>query len=250
MQTEADSHPDMTDTNTGVPKHVAIIMDGNGRWAQQRGLPRSAGHIEGARVVEPVIEEAFNAGVECVTLFSFSSENWSRPKDEIDALMSLCVDYMRKAVTELAERGIRLRVIGRRAELPPSVTEAIEEAEHATHECNRATLCLAINYGSRTEMTDAVRAIASKAASGEIDPDDVTPEMIAQHLYTWDLPDPDLLIRTAGEMRISNYLLWQISYAELVVVPTLWPDFGKQGLADALQEYAGRKRRFGGLDKA
>lgn len=223
-------------------------MDGNGRWAQQRGLPRSAGHIEGATVVEPVIEAAFNAGVECVTMYSFSSENWSRPKDEIDALMSLCIDYMRKAVKELAERGIRLRVIGRRAELLESVVEAIDEAETATRDCDRATLCLAINYGSRSELTDAVRAIAGRVKCGELSPNDIDEKMISAHLYTADLPDPDLLIRTAGEMRISNYLLWQISYAELVVVPTLWPDFGSGGLLGALDEYRRRTRRFGGLD--
>jgi undecaprenyl diphosphate synthase len=231
-----------------VPRHIAIIMDGNGRWAAQRGFPRIFGHRNGAIAVRATITAARDLGVQALTLYSFSTENWKRPADEVDALMHLCVAYCDGERAELARENIRVRVIGRRDELPPEVRRALSDLEAATAPCTGPTLCLAINYGSREEITRAVRSLAKDAASGLIDPDSIDQAAIAARLDTAGLPDPDLLIRTAGELRVSNYLLWQISYAELYVTPTLWPDFGRQALFDAVRAYSTRRRRFGGLD--
>jgi undecaprenyl diphosphate synthase len=234
-----------------IPRHIAIIMDGNGRWAQERGFPRIFGHRNGARAVRETIEECGRLGVEVLTLYSFSLENWKRPKDEIDALMLLCLTYLEGEKQAMLRENMRFKVIGRREGLPPEVVAAIADVEQATSVCTGPTLCLAINYGSRAEITDAVRAIADKVARAELNPADIDESTIAAHLYTadlGDLADPDLLIRTAGEMRISNYLLWQISYSELWVTDAFWPDFGPAHLREAVRSFASRRRRFGGLD--
>jgi undecaprenyl diphosphate synthase len=237
-----DVHP------SRIPRHIAIIMDGNGRWAKERGFPREFGHRNGARVVREIIEEAGFCGVEALTLYSFSMENWKRPAAEVEALMGLCVAYLDGEREHMMREGIRFRVIGRREGLPQPVIDSIERTTRATAHCKAMTLCLAINYSSRTEITDAAREIAGLVATGRINTQDIDESLFASHLYTDGLPDPDLLIRTAGEMRISNYLLWQISYAELLVTPTFWPDFSGAHLRDAIREYARRSRRFGGLD--
>lgn len=230
-----------------IPRHVAIIMDGNGRWAQGRGLPRMFGHQAGAKSVRRAVQAAGDIGVEVLTLYSFSLENWKRPKEEVDALMQLCLAYLASEEAELVEKSIRFRVIGRREGLPAPVVEAIERVTRATSGGTKATLCLAINYGSRAEIADAARAIARDVAAGKLAPDSVDEAEVAKRLYTHDLPDPDLLIRTAGEMRVSNYLLWQISYAELFVTERLWPDFDRTDFFDAIRAYASRDRRFGGV---
>jgi len=231
-----------------IPRHVAIIMDGNGRWARQRGFPRVFGHRNGARAVREMITAAVRLGIEQVTLYSFSIENWKRPADEVDALMKLCAEYVQGNHDLLLARGVRFRSIGRRAGLPEELQRSIAELEAATAECRQMTLCVALNYGSRAEIADAVRMIAEKAARGQIDPAGIDESVVEAHLYTAGMPEPDLLIRTAGEMRISNYLLWQISYAELYVTDTLWPDFDEACLHEAVRAFTRRKRRFGGLD--
>jgi undecaprenyl diphosphate synthase len=230
-----------------LPRHIAIIMDGNGRWAEERGHPRIFGHRNGAAAVRRVVEECGRLGVEMLTLYSFSLENWKRPQDEIDALMALCLAYLGAERDGLVQEGIRFKVIGRREGLPPEVVRAIEEVTEATRHGRAATLCLAINYGARAEIADAARRLAEDAVAGKIDPASITEDSLGSRLYTAGLPDPDLLIRTAGEMRVSNFLLWQISYAELYVTETLWPDFGAPELHGAIRDYAGRTRRFGGL---
>ena len=231
-----------------VPRHVAIIMDGNGRWAQGRGLPRIWGHREGAVRVREIVERAGDLGVTHLTLYAFSSENWKRPADEVSQLMLLCVAYLDGEAARLAEEGIRLRVIGRREGLPGEVRSAIEKVEAVTASGTRAHLTLALNYGGRDEIVDACRALASKAAAGELKPQDIDQDAISRHLYTADLPDPDLLIRTAGERRLSNYLLWQVSYAELFISEAPWPEFGPERFDEAVLDYAGRTRRFGKTD--
>lgn len=222
-------------------------MDGNGRWAQSRGLNRVMGHQAGAKSVRAVVEAAGLVGVEVVTLYSFSLENWKRPKDEVQALMELCLAYLGSEEHELVRENVRFLVIGRRDGLPAQVVDAIERVQRSTRNGTSGTLCLAINYGSRAEITDAARSLARDAAAGRIDPDAIDEGLFASRLNTAGLPDPDLLIRTAGEMRISNYLLWQISYAEIHVTGKFWPDFGAAELHDAIREYARRTRRFGGL---
>ncbi len=231
-----------------VPKHVAIIMDGNGRWAEAQGLPRIWGHREGAVRVREVVERAGELGVTHLTLYAFSSENWKRPQDEVSQLMLLCVAYLDGEAERLAEEGIRLRVIGRREGLPSEVCEAIEKVEKITERGTRANLTLALNYGGRDEIVDAARSLATRAAAGEIAPADIDQTMFASELYTAGMPDPDLLIRTAGERRLSNYLLWQVSYAELFISDASWPEFGAERFDEALRDYAGRVRRFGKTD--
>jgi len=240
----SDVHP------TRIPRHVAIIMDGNGRWARERGFDRVFGHRNGARSVRDVVTECGKLGIEVLTLYSFSSENWKRPREETRALMELAVAYCRGEQEALVRQGVRFRVIGRREGLPRSVLDAIDELERATSGVRGPTLCVALNYGSRAEITDAVREIARKVSRGEVEPEDVDESMVSSHLSTAGLPDPDLLIRTAGEFRVSNFLLWQISYAELYVSDLYWPDFGAEALREAVRAYAGRRRRFGGLDLA
>jgi undecaprenyl diphosphate synthase len=236
-----DVHP------SRIPRHIAIIMDGNGRWAQQRGFPRIFGHRNGAIAAREIITQAAQLGVECLTLYSFSIENWKRPKAEVDALMDLCTLYLEGEREHMKREQVRFRVIGRRQGLPDGVVNAMNAIEETTKDCTGLTLCLAFNYGSRAELTDAARAIATKVRDGILSPDDITEDLFEQHLYTKGLPDPDLLIRTAGENRVSNYLLWQISYAEIHVTDTLWPDFDTKSLHAAVRDFASRDRRFGGV---
>jgi undecaprenyl diphosphate synthase len=231
------------------PQHIAIIMDGNGRWAIERKLPRIAGHKAGARGVRDIVTECARLGLKALTLYSFSLENWKRPQDEISGLMSLYLEYLGKERQELLDNNIRFMQLGRREGLPPSVLNAVDDTVAATAHCTGLTLALALNYGSRAEITDAVEAIARKVAAGRIAPDQIDEAMISDHLYTSGLPDPDLLIRTAGEMRVSNYLLWQISYAEIHVTAKYWPDFGVDDLYHAIRDYASRNRRFGAVDE-
>ena len=231
-----------------LPDHVAIIMDGNGRWAQERNQPRIAGHRAGARSVREVVMECSRLGIKYLTLYSFSTENWKRPHAEVTALMELCVEYLAKERQELTDNNIRFLMIGRREGLPKPVLDELDQTTAVTAGCTGLTLCLAINYSSRTEITDAVRAIAAGVKAGRIDADAIDEHTVSAHLYTAGVPDPDLLIRTAGELRVSNYLLWQISYAEIHVTDVFWPDFGVDDLQRAVDDYSSRRRRFGGID--
>lgn len=228
-----------------LPRHIAVIMDGNGRWARNRGLNRVEGHRAGAESARAVITECRKLGIEALTLYSFSSENWKRPQEEVGALMALAVEHLIAERSRLIENNIRLRQIGRRHPLPESVLAELDGAIEATAACDGMDLVLALNYGSRTEIVDAVREIANEVQRGEIDPADIDERMVADHLYTSGIIDPDLLIRTAGEYRLSNYLLWQLSYAEFVISAVLWPEFREAALHDAIREYADRERRFG-----
>ena len=231
-----------------VPRHVAIIMDGNGRWAADRGFPREFGHRNGASAVRATLTAAEEIGVEVLTLYSFSLENWKRPRREVDQLMELYLAYMDAERDKLVEKNIRFVQIGRRDGLPEAALHALDRTLDATAACTGPTLCLAVNYGSRAEIVDAARDLARRARDGELEPDDIDESLFASALHTAGLPDPDLLVRTAGEMRLSNYLLWQLSYAELYVTRTLWPDFGREELFGAVRTYTSRRRRFGGLD--
>jgi undecaprenyl diphosphate synthase len=228
-----------------LPRHVAIIMDGNGRWATGQGLPRLAGHLAGAQLVQHLISEAAVLGIEAMTLYSFSSENWKRPADEVAGLMELAERYLTSEVGRMRDNGVRFRRIGRREGLPEPVLRALDAAEAATAKGDGLTLCLALNYGSRAEIVDAVKGIVAEAKAGRLDPASIDEELISGRLDTAGLPDPDLLIRTAGEMRISNYLLWQISYAELLVTEVPFPEFTVERFRDALRTFAGRQRKFG-----
>ncbi|MDF1504694.1 isoprenyl transferase [Roseisolibacter sp. H3M3-2] len=228
-----------------VPRHVAIIMDGNGRWARERLLPRPLGHRSGMKAVRDVVEGALAAGVEYLSLFAFSQENWQRPATEVGALMSLLEEYIAREVDELREQGVRVRVLGDLARLTPPAARAVERVVGETAGNSRLTLNLFISYGSRAELVRAVRAIAADVAAGTLAPDEIDDATIAQRLYTADCPDPDLLIRTSGELRISNFLLWQIAYTELFISPVLWPDFGRRELFEAIVAYQSRDRRFG-----
>ncbi|EDP63770.1 Undecaprenyl pyrophosphate synthase [alpha proteobacterium BAL199] len=227
------------------PLHVAIIMDGNGRWARARGMPRSFGHREGAKAVKRTVQAACELGVGYLTLFGFSSENWSRPAQEIGDLMELLRFYLRREIAELHKDGIRFRVIGDRTLFSDDIVTLIENGERLTAGNTRMVLTIALSYGGRRELTGAVRRIAEDVAAGRLDPTAIDETVVASRLYTADLPDPDLLIRTSGEKRISNFLLWQIAYAEFVFLDVLWPDFGLQHLEEALDEFARRDRRFG-----
>ena len=230
-----------------LPRHVAVIMDGNGRWARAQGKERVEGHARGAKSVDEVTEECCRLGIGQLTLYCLSSENWKRPKAELDFLMALLKQYLLAERAKILAQNIRFTVIGRRSGLPEEVLAEIAENERLTENNTGLTLCLAINYGSRAEIVDAVRLIAGRVKAGDLEPNAIDEESISRSLYTAGMPDPDLLIRTAGEMRVSNYLLWQISYAELWVTPRFWPEFGAALLHDALRDYAARERRFGGL---
>jgi undecaprenyl diphosphate synthase len=224
---------------------VAVIMDGNGRWAKQRRLPRVAGHRHGVESVRSVVRAAGEAGVKYLTLYAFSVENWNRPKDEVDTLMKYLARFLKGEIGELNRNNVRLDAIGQIYRLPEFVQEQLKKTKAALAKNNGLTLILALSYGGRTEIVDAARSMAQKAKDGRLEPADINEQLVSQHLYTSHYPDPDLLIRTSGEMRISNFLLWQISYAELVVTPTLWPDFRKPQFFEALEEYTRRHRRFG-----
>ncbi len=230
-----------------LPTHVAIIMDGNGRWAKQRNLPRIEGHRHGAESVRTIVRAAGEIGIKYLTVYAFSVENWSRPKEEVDTLMKYLDRYLRSEVNELDRCNVRLEVIGQIYRLPEFVQQQLKKTMDILSKNTGLTVIMALSYGGRTEIVDAVRTIATKAKHGKLDPEEINEQVIAQHLYTKNIPDPDLLIRTSGEMRVSNFLLWQISYAELVVTPTLWPDFRKPQFFEALEEYARRHRRFGAV---
>jgi undecaprenyl diphosphate synthase len=230
-----------------LPAHVAIIMDGNGRWAAQRNLPRVQGHAQGVHSVRATVEECCRLGVAQLTLYCLSSENWKRPQTELDFLMALLQQYLIEERAEILQQNIRFSVIGRRHELPEAVLEEIDENIRLTRDNTGMGLCLAINYGGRTELIDAVRAVAEQVQHGTLRPEEINEAVISSALYTAGMPDPDLLIRTAGEMRVSNFLLWQISYAELWVTERCWPDFDTSTLHQALHDFARRERRFGGL---
>jgi undecaprenyl diphosphate synthase len=235
------------------PRHIAIIMDGNGRWAVRRNLERVRGHQQGAKTVRTIVTECANlrknfGGPDYLTLYSFSLENWKRPANEVSFLMQMYIEYLRSERATMMEHNIRFRQIGRLDHLPEPVLEEVAITLDQTKDNDGLTLVLALNYGSRAEIVDGVRAIAEAVRAGRLDPRDIDEETISNHLYTAGMPDPDLLIRTAGEMRVSNYLLWQISYAELFVSPVLWPDFGVSDLHEAMRAFAARNRRFGALD--
>jgi undecaprenyl diphosphate synthase len=230
-----------------LPTHVAIIMDGNGRWAKQRHLPRIEGHRNGVESVRAVVRAAGEVGIKYLTLYAFSVENWNRPKDEVDMLMKYLARYLKNEIGELNRSNVRLEVIGQIYRLPEFVQEQLAKTKAALAKNNGLTLILALSYGGRTEIVEAARSLAARAREGAIEPAEINEQVFAQHLYTRNYPDPDLLIRTSGELRVSNFLLWQISYAEFVVTPTLWPDFRKPQFFAALEEYTQRHRRFGGL---
>lgn len=232
-----------------IPRHIAFIMDGNGRWAEERGFPRIFGHRNGASAVRSTVEQCGRLGVECVTLYSFSSENWKRPQGEIDALMAMAVMYCDGEREAFIRENIRVRFIGSRKELPREVVQAIENVEAATAGCTGPILCLAMNYGSRQEIVQAAAKLAGQVSRGELLPDQIDEERLADALYTRGIPDPDLVVRTAGEMRVSNFLLWQLSYAELYVTPCYWPDFDHAELHKAIADFASRDRRFGGVQR-
>ena len=233
--------------SAAIPTHVAVIMDGNGRWAKQRGLPRVEGHRNGVESVRTIVRSAGEVGIKYLTLYAFSVENWNRPKDEVDTLMKFLARFLKNEIGELNKNNVRLEAIGQIWRLPEFVQEQLEKTKAALAKNNGLTLILALSYGGRQEIVEAVRAIATKSKAGQLEPAEITEQVISQHLYTKNFPDPDLLIRTSGEMRVSNFLLWQISYTELVVTPTLWPDFRKAQLVESLEEYARRHRRFGAV---
>ena len=232
-------------TKAVLPAHVAIIMDGNGRWARERGLPRVEGHRRGAESVRAVLRCASKLGIRHLTLYAFSVENWNRPKEEVDTLMKFLARYLKTEQQEMNQNNVRLRAIGQLDRLPGFVRKQLDATIASLDQNTGTTLNLALSYGARTELVDAARAIAAKAQSGEMAPADIDEQTLSDHLYTAGTPDPDLLIRTSGEMRVSNFMLWQISYAELVVTERLWPDFGEADFRAALEEFAARDRRFG-----
>jgi undecaprenyl diphosphate synthase len=229
------------------PRHVAIIMDGNGRWAAARGLPRTEGHRRGVEALRKTVRAAGELGISYLTIFSFSSENWSRPPAEIRDLMGLLRRFIRHDLAELHQNRVKVRVIGQRDGLEPDIRRLLEEAEELTRDNDKLNLIVAFNYGARQEITRAARRVAEDVAAGRLDPAAVTVELLAQRLDAPDLPDPDLIVRTSGEQRLSNFLLWQAAYSELVFVPTYWPDFDRAALESAIAEYRTRERRFGGL---
>jgi undecaprenyl diphosphate synthase len=230
-----------------MPRHVAIIMDGNGRWAAARGLPRGEGHRRGVEALRKTVRAAGELGISFLTIFSFSAENWARPASEIRDLMGLLRRFIRNDLAELHQNGVKVRVIGERRDLEPEILRLLEEAEERTRRNSKLTLVVAFNYGARQEIARAAARIAEQVKAARIDPAEVTAELVGQHLDAPDLPDPDLIIRTSGELRLSNFLLWQAAYSELVFVPTYWPDFDRSALEDAIAEYHRRERRFGGL---
>lgn len=232
-----------------VPKHVAIIMDGNGRWAKQRNLPRIAGHQQGAQAVQKCLKAAQELGIQYLTLFAFSVENWNRPKVEIKALMKLLDQFLEKQMKYMKTHKIRLRVVGRYHELPLKTQENLKKAEAATAHFNDFTVCLAVNYGARTEIIDAIRQVAKDAETGKIDLQNFNYENLSGYLYTSGIPDPDFLIRTSGESRLSNFLLLQAAYSEIYLSPLLWPDFDADSFNMAIEEYASRERRYGKISE-
>ena len=232
-----------------VPRHVAIIMDGNGRWAAERGLPRAAGHRSGVEAVRRTVKAAIELSIPYLTLYSFSSENWSRPQEEIDDLMGLMKRFVRGDLAELHQNNVKILVIGERANVDPDVLAMIDEACDLTRDNTHLTLTIAFNYGARSEITRAARRLAEEVAAGRLAPSEITADLFRLSLDTSDLPDPDMLIRTSGERRLSNFLLWQSAYTELVFLDAYWPDFGRELLVEAISQYSSRERRFGGLPR-
>jgi len=233
-----------------VPRHIAVIMDGNGRWAAQQKLPRFHGHEKGAKTVQTIAQHCSDCGVECLTIYSFSMQNWKRPKDEIDFLMHLYAAYLEGIRPSLMENNVRLRHIGRKDPLPRNVLDALDQTVKMTEKNTGMNLGLALNYDSQTEIADAAKSLAEKCLAGQLEPEQINPQKFAEQLYTAGWPEVDLLIRTSGEMRISNFLLWQISYAEFYVTPILWPDFSCDDLDKAILAFAQRARRFGDVSPA
>ena len=231
-----------------LPRHVAIIMDGNGRWARKRLLPREAGHVAGVSAVRDTVRAASDIGLQNLTLFAFSSENWKRPKTEVGALMGLFRTYFRSDMDELVERNVRMRIIGHRGRVASDIQQMIQDSENRTAKNTGMNLTFAFDYGGQEEIAAAAQELARAAKDGRLDPETITPELFATRLFTSALPAPDLVIRTSGEHRLSNFLLWQSAYAELLFLDTLWPDFNRAALAAALAKFAGRERRFGALD--
>ena len=230
-------------------QHVAIIMDGNGRWANARGLPRSMGHRRGVEAVREAVRAAGELGIQYLTLFAFSSENWRRPEAEVEELMGLSKHFIRRDLAELHKEGVRVRVIGERENLSSDIRALLEEAENLTRDNQRQTLVVAFNYGARDEVARAMRRVAAKYAAGEVELEGLTAEYLDEHLDTAGIPDPDLIIRTSGELRLSNFLLWQAAYSEFVFLPCLWPDFDRKAFEEAIADYFSRDRRYGGLSR-
>ena len=245
MDTNRENTESLPDS--GLPNHLAIIMDGNGRWAEQRGLARTAGHRQGVETVRKIVRAAGELGIRYLTLYSFSSENWNRPEAEVSELFSLLRMFIRRDLAELHENNVRVRVIGQRERLPEDIVSLLAEAEQLTINNSGQTLIVAFNYGSRLEIVSAVKRISKSVANGDLDIEEIDDACISGHLDTAGIPDPDLLIRTSGEMRLSNFLLWQLAYSELVFVNCLWPEFTKQDLEKAIEIYQSRTRKFGGL---
>ena len=233
--------------NKNIPAHVAIILDGNGRLAKAKGLPRNAGHLQGAKAVEDILYDAKDMGIKYLTVYAFSTENWSRPEAEVSALMMLLRNYLKTSIKKSMKNNVRCRVIGDRSLLAKDIIEAIENLEKTTAENTGLTFTIAINYGSRDEIRRSFIKLADKVKNGELDPSDITEEMIASNLDTEYMPDPDLLIRTCNEQRVSNFLLWQLAYTEFYFTPVAWPDFNKAELEKAVEAYGNRNRKFGGL---
>lgn len=232
-----------------VPRHVAIILDGNGRWARSKGMPRNYGHAQGSKNVERICEEAWRMGIKYLTVYAFSTENWNRPKEEVDALMKLLRNYMKTCLKTAAKNDMKVRVIGDKTRLDEDIRSRIAELEEATKNNGGLNFQIALNYGSRDEIVRAVRKIARDAKDGKLEPESITPEVISSYLDTHDIPDPDLLIRTSGEERLSNFLLWQLAYSEFYFTDVLWPDFTKEELMKAIEQYNSRDRRYGGVEK-
>ena len=228
-----------------TPRHVAVIMDGNGRWASRRSLPRTSGHQQGVKTVRDVVRWAGELGIEYLTLFSFSSENWRRPAEEVDFLMGLLKRFIRQDLAELHKAGVRVRIIGRRDDLDRDLLRLLEESEALTQDNNSLNLVVAFNYGSRNEIVRAVQTLVDAVACGDIKREDITEELLSSHMDTFGIPDPDLILRTSGEQRLSNFLLWQCAYSEFVFIDECWPDFGRDSLEKAIEQYRKRDRRFG-----
>ena len=230
-----------------IPNHVAIILDGNGRWAKAKGMPRSYGHVQGARTVEDICEIAYNMGIQYLTVYAFSTENWNRPQDEVDTLMKLLRNYMKNCIKRATKNNMCVRVIGDKTRLDRDIQDKIAELEEITKDNTGLHFQIAINYGGRDEIKRGITAIAKEVKEGKLLPEDIDEKVISEHLDTNGIPDPDLMIRTSGEQRLSNYLLWQLAYAEFYFTDVLWPDFGKKDLQKAVEFYQSRDRRFGGV---
>ncbi|ATF14141.1 isoprenyl transferase [Brevibacillus sp. HB1.2] len=244
---EKQTEPAELDRSGKIPEHVAIIMDGNGRWANKRSLPRVAGHRAGMKAVKEVVKAADEIGVRYMTMYAFSTENWKRPRDEVDFLMKLPQEFLSTELDELIERGVRIRMLGSKNELPSHTLKALLEAEEKTKDNSGLQLNFALNYGGRDELAKAFSEMAAQVKAGELQPEQLTEELISSYLYTSEIPDPDLLIRTSGEIRLSNFMLWQLAYTELWFTDVLWPDFTREHFYQAIVEYQGRARRYGAV---